>query len=128
VTRHEEEWLNDILVAIDAIDEYLGIGGLQQGLIYDACRVRLMEIGEAVKHLEPALLEREPTVAWNQIARMRDVLVHHYHDTDFAVVEAVVNESLHHCERPSSVFVDSARAANQTDARVDLYGATSIAT
>lgn len=94
MTRHEEEWLNDILVAIDAIDEYLGIGGLQQGLIYDACRVRLMEIGEAVKHLEPALLEREPTVAWNQIARMRDVLVHHYHDTDFAVVEAVVNESL----------------------------------
>lgn len=25
---------------------------------------------------------------------MRDLLVHHYHDTDFAVVEAVVTERL----------------------------------
>ena len=94
MTRHEQEWLNDVLVALDAIDEYLAIDGLQLGLIYDACRVRLMEIGEAVKHLDPALLAREPAIAWNQIARMRDVLVHHYHDTDFAVVEAVVNERL----------------------------------
>jgi uncharacterized protein with HEPN domain len=53
-----------------------------------------MEIGEAVKHLDPSLLEREPAIAWNQIARMRDVLVHHYHDTDFAIVEAVVTERL----------------------------------
>jgi uncharacterized protein with HEPN domain len=94
VTRHDEEWLDDILSAITAIDEYLAIDRLQQGLIYDACRARLMEIGEAVKHLDPALLEREPSVAWNQIARMRDVLVHHYHDTDFAIVEAVVTERL----------------------------------
>ncbi|HUZ40810.1 MAG TPA: HepT-like ribonuclease domain-containing protein [Acidimicrobiales bacterium] len=94
MTRHDEEWLDDILDAINAIDEYLAIDGLQQGLIYDACRVRLMEIGEAVKHLDPALLELEPTIAWNEIARMRDVLVHHYHDTDFAVVEAVVTERL----------------------------------
>jgi len=94
VTRHGEEWLEDILDAINAIDGYLAINGLQQGLIYDACRVRLMEIGEAVKHLDPTLLEREPTIAWNEIARMRDVLVHHYHDTDFAVVEAVVTERL----------------------------------
>jgi uncharacterized protein with HEPN domain len=94
VSRHDDEWLNDITVAIDAIDEYLASGELHQGLIYDACRVRLMEIGEAVKHLDPALVEREPTIAWNQIARMRDVLVHHYHDTDFAIVEAVVTERL----------------------------------
>jgi uncharacterized protein with HEPN domain len=94
VSRHDDEWLNDIVVAIAAIDEYLSSGDLHQGMTYDACRVRLMEIGEAVKHIDPALLEREPTIAWNQIARMRDVLVHHYHDTDFAVVEAVVTERL----------------------------------
>jgi uncharacterized protein with HEPN domain len=92
VSRHDQEWLDDILAAVDAIDEYLEIDGLLQGLIYDACRVRLMEIGEAVKHLDPALLEHEPSIAWNEIARMRDVLVHHYHDTDYAIVEAVVTE------------------------------------
>lgn len=54
----------------------------------------MMEIGEAVKHIDPDLLAGEPDVAWNQIARMRDVLVHHYHDTDFAVVESVIVERL----------------------------------
>jgi hypothetical protein len=29
VTRHDEEWLDDILSAITAIDEYLAIDGLQ---------------------------------------------------------------------------------------------------
>ena len=49
-----------------------------------------MELGEAVTHIGPNLLAVEPDVAWNQIARMRDILVHHYHDTDFAVVESVI--------------------------------------
>jgi uncharacterized protein with HEPN domain len=55
---------------------------------------RLMEIGEAVKNIDSALLDQRPEVEWKQIARMRDVLVHHYHDTDFAVVEAVIVERL----------------------------------
>ena len=63
-------------------------------VVYDACRARLMEIGEAVKHIDPDVLGAAPEVAWNQIARMRDVLVHHYHDTDFAVVESVIVERL----------------------------------
>ena len=51
-------------------------------------------VGEAVKHIDPALLDQRPEIEWKQIARMRDVLVHHYHDTDFAVVEAVIGERL----------------------------------
>ena len=94
MTRRDDEWLTDIVVAIDAIDEYVDGGDLHQGVVYDACRARLMEIGEAVKHIDPETLAREPEVAWNQIARMRDLLVHHYHDTDFAVVQAVVVERL----------------------------------
>jgi len=94
VTRRDQEWLSDIESALDAIDEYLTGGDLRQGVVYDACRARLMEIGEAVKHIDPQLLAMQPTVEWKQIARMRDVLVHHYHDTDFAVVEAVIKERL----------------------------------
>jgi uncharacterized protein with HEPN domain len=77
-----------------AIGEYLAEGGLHRGVVYDACRDRLMEIGEAVKHIDATLLDQRPDVEWKQIARMRDVLVHHYHDTDFAVVEAVIVERL----------------------------------
>jgi uncharacterized protein with HEPN domain len=94
VTRRNQERLSDIEDAIGAIDEYLAEGDLHKGVIYDACRARLMEIGEAVKHIDPALLDQRPEIEWKQIARMRDVLVHHYHDTDFAVVEAVIGERL----------------------------------
>jgi uncharacterized protein with HEPN domain len=94
VTGRDQEWLSDIEDAIDAMNEYLAEGDLHDGVVYDACRVRLMEIGEAVKHIDPDILAAEPYVAWNQVARMRDVLVHHYHDTDFAVVESVIVERL----------------------------------
>ncbi len=94
MTRRDRERLADIEDAIDAINEYVARGDLHDGVVYDACRARLMEIGEAVKHLDSRLLDAAPDIAWNQIARMRDVLVHHYHDTDFAVVESVIVERL----------------------------------
>jgi len=37
-----------------------------------------MRLARAVKHIDRGALAREPEVAWNQIARMRDLLVHHY--------------------------------------------------
>ena len=94
MTRRDQERLSDIEDAIEAISDYVANGDLHDGVVYDACRARLMEIGEAVKHIDPDLIVAETDVAWNQIARMRDILVHHYHDTDFAVVESVIVERL----------------------------------
>ena len=94
MTRRDQERLSGIEDAIEAISDYVANGDLHDGVVYDACRARLMENGEAVKHIDPDLLGGEPDVAWNQIARMRDVLVHHYHHTDFAVVESVIVERL----------------------------------
>ena len=94
MTRRDQERLSDIEDAIEAISDYVANGDLHDGVVYDACRARLMEIGEAVKHIDPDLLAAETDVAWNQIARMRDILVHHYDDTDFAVVESVIVERL----------------------------------
>lgn len=84
----------DILVAIDAIETYVSGGSLNEGLVYDACRVRLIEIGEAVKNIDPNLLATVPSIRWRAISRMRDRLAHHYFDTDHALVEYVVNEEL----------------------------------
>jgi uncharacterized protein with HEPN domain len=69
-------------------------GDLSQGLVYDAVRVRLIEIGEAVKGISPDLLGTEPSVPWNAIARMRDHLTHRYFDTDHAVVRDVGDNEL----------------------------------
>jgi uncharacterized protein with HEPN domain len=39
--------------AIEAIRSHLDRGDLNDGLVYDAVRVRLIEIGEAVKGISP---------------------------------------------------------------------------
>ncbi len=53
--RDDHERLDDIRAPIEAIDAHLERGTLSDGLVYDAVRVRLIEIGEAVKDLDPAL-------------------------------------------------------------------------
>ena len=52
MTRHDRQRLEDILAAIDAIRTHLTRGDLSDSLVFDAVRVRLIEIGEAVKYLK----------------------------------------------------------------------------
>ena len=65
MTRRDQERLSDIEDAIGAISDYVANGDLHEGVVYDACRARLMEIGEAVKHIDLDVLAAEPDVAWN---------------------------------------------------------------
>jgi uncharacterized protein with HEPN domain len=92
--RHDDERLADIVDAITAIRSHLTRGDLSDGLVFDAVRLRLIEIGEAVKSLDPKLVASEPDVKWSDAAGMRDWLAHHYFDTSRAVVEATVMEDL----------------------------------
>ncbi len=94
MSRKGAAWLTDVLGAIEAISGYLTEGSLDEGVVYDACRARLIEIGEAVKHLDPELTDQEPDIPWRAIARMRDQLAHHYFDTDHAIVAEAVAERL----------------------------------
>lgn len=94
MSRHDRARLGDIAEAISVIQGYLERGDLNDGLIYDAVRVRLIEIGEAVKAISPDLLEGQPTIPWREIGRMRDHLAHHYFDTDHAIVQDVVDTEL----------------------------------
>jgi len=67
---------------------------LYDGLVFDAVRVRLIEIGEAVKALSADLLASEPSLPWAQIAGMRDRLAHRYFDTPHVILAATVSEDL----------------------------------
>jgi uncharacterized protein with HEPN domain len=82
------------VAAIDAIHSHLERGDLHDGLVIDAVRVRLIEIGEAVKALPAELLASEPALPWAQIAAMRDRLAHRYFDTSHAILAATVSEDL----------------------------------
>ena len=56
---------------------------------------KLVEIvGEAAKQLSSSGRAQYPDVAWDDAARMRDRLVHHYFDVDLDVLWATVTEDL----------------------------------
>jgi uncharacterized protein with HEPN domain len=98
VSRRDAERLQDILDAVAAIRSHLGRGELSDGLIFDAVRARLIEIGEAVKALPEPLLATEPALPWSAIARMRDRLAHHYFDTMYSHVTGTVSHDLEQME------------------------------
>ena len=94
MSRHDQEWLTDIIDAIQAIRTYQERGDLSDGLVFDAVRLRLIEIGEAVKRLGPELLESEPDLPWEEIAGIRDRLAHRYFDTSHAIVQATIDNDI----------------------------------
>jgi uncharacterized protein with HEPN domain len=67
---------------------------LTDGLVFDAVRVRLIEIGEAVKDIDEGVLASQPQIPWIEIARMRDLLAHRYFDTSHAIVDQTVRTDL----------------------------------
>lgn len=99
MSRDHAERLQDIVDAITTIRSHLERGDLSDGLIYDAVRVRLIEIGEAVKGIPDDILATEPGLPWGAIARMRDRLAHHYFDTDHSHVAGTVAHDLDPLER-----------------------------
>jgi uncharacterized protein with HEPN domain len=94
VTRRDQQRLDDIRAALDAIAAHLRRGTLSDGLVFDAVRVRLIEIGEAVKQLPAQLLASEPDIPWAEVAGMRDRLAHRYFDPSHAIVQATVDHDL----------------------------------
>jgi uncharacterized protein with HEPN domain len=72
VSRRDDQWLDDILAAVAAIAGPLTRGELDDGLVFDAVRVRLIEIGEAAKAIDPDLLAREPAIPWIDVAGIRN--------------------------------------------------------
>ena len=94
MSRRDDERLADILASADAIGSHLRRGTLDDGLVFDAVRVRLIEIGEAVKDISAEILATEPDIPWRDVAGMRDQLAHRYFDTAHGIVQATVDEDL----------------------------------
>jgi uncharacterized protein with HEPN domain len=99
VSYRDRQRLADIQAAIDAIRSHLQRGDLSDGLVFDAVRIRLLEIGEAVKALPEDVLATQPSIPWRQVARMRDHLAHRYFDTAHAILQATVDDDLPALER-----------------------------
>ena len=107
MSYRDRQRLADIQAAIDAIRSHLQRGTLADGLVFDAVRIRLLEIGEAVKALPADLLDTQPGIPWSQITRMRDHLAHRYFDTAHAILQATVDDDLPELERAVRSMVHS---------------------
>ena len=107
MTRLDLARLDDITDAIVTIRSHASRGPLSDGLVMDAVRIRLLEIGEAVKGLSPTLTALEPDIPWRQIARMRDQLAHHY----FATLPEVIQNTVEHDLEPLENAVARMRPA-----------------
>jgi uncharacterized protein with HEPN domain len=94
VSRDPRQRLLDIQHALVEIDRHLGRGPLDDGLVFDAVRIRLVEIGEAVSRLDASTMAEAPDVPWRDIAAMRNHLIHRYFDTAHAIVAATVHNDL----------------------------------
>jgi uncharacterized protein with HEPN domain len=116
VTYRERQRLSDIQAAIAAIRSHLQRGDLSDGLVFDAVRIRLLEIGEAVKSLPAELLSSQPAIPWAQIARMRDHLAHRYFDTDHAILQATVTNDLPELERAVQALAETLIVEDQQHA------------
>ncbi len=98
MSRTDTERLRDILESIEAIDRaeatvrrYPGDPDIAE-VALDAVQGRVFTIGEAVKALSPDLRQRHPGAPWSDIARMRDLIGHHYYKLDSEIVRATIGE------------------------------------
>ena len=116
MSESDYQRLLDIQAAIEAIRSHLGRGDLSDGLIFDAVRIRLLEIGEAVKALPATLVATQPSIPWSEIARMRDHLAHRYFDTSHAILHATVDHDLPDLERAVVALLDGLAPGGRTAA------------
>lgn len=94
MSRRSRARLEDIALACTKIAHYIDRADSDDEIVFDAIRIRLLEIGEAVKDLPADIVSAEATIPWREIAGMRDQLAHRYFDTAHAVVTATARHDI----------------------------------
>ncbi|MCA5922404.1 HepT-like ribonuclease domain-containing protein [Curtobacterium oceanosedimentum] len=88
--------LDDVIRACEAIRRYVGDPRLPEDLVHDAVRMRLVEIGEAVRVLPAAVTAGEPDIPWSRVSDLGERLTRRYFDTTRAVVSGTARTDVPH--------------------------------
>jgi len=96
--KDDQIYIEHILQSIERIQSY--ISGKNQeifsndSITQDAVVRQLEIIGEATKRISKELRKNNSDVPWDDMAGMRDVLIHDYIDVDLNIVWKTASESI----------------------------------
>ena len=92
----------------DIASECTNIRSFTQGISYEEFTVNIEKvyavakafenIGEAVKNIPKEITNKYPTIPWSEIAKMRDVLTHHYFGVDDKILWDTLGEDFDNFE------------------------------
>ena len=108
--KDERLYLSNIQECIERIEEYTK-GGKEEfmatKIIQDAVIRNFEIIGEATKRLSPELRSKYSDVPWQQMAGLRDVLIHDYLKVNLNLVWQIIEQNLSDLKRQVKAIIEN---------------------
>ena len=108
--KDERLYLSNIQECIERIEEYTKGGKeefMQTKMIQDAVIRNFEIIGEATKRLSPELRSKYSDVPWQQMAGLRDVLIHDYLKVNLNLVWQIIEQNLSDLKRQVKAIIEN---------------------
>ncbi len=108
--RKDDDLLSDIYEALRRIEEYQKNSNYEEFLrdtkTQDAIVRNLEIIGEASKNISDDIIKQFPEVRWNNFAKVRDKLIHHYFGINLDIVWNILKDALPNLAEQVKVIIE----------------------